>query len=262
MRKALSRFRHCFLSACLLCLLSGVFLLPRAALAEDVLNVGILQYYPPFSLQDAGGRMTGFDVDFAEALCRQLGRRCRLTPLPLNSIVDKLADLSLDMAVAGLGVSEERRRIMLFSKPYYHSRSLYVGRAGLSISRDGLRGKKLAALYNSVQFQLLQDLWKEDAKILGFESLQSLLDALALGRVDVLFLDKITADKFLESADGADFAVLDDGAPAQEAIQPSCVAVSRRLSALVTEVNAAIDALRASGEYDRIMRKYFLSRID
>lgn len=259
MRKPLP-FRGLFTAACLLCLslLTGA----PAAHADDTLNVGVLQYYPPFSMQDAEGRMTGFDVDIAQALCRRMGRRCRLTPLPLNTIVDKLTDRSLDMAVAGLGISEERQRIMLFSDPYYHSRSRYVGKAGQSLSREALRGKKLAALYNSVQFQLLQDRWRDDAKILGFESLQSLLDALVLCRVDVLFMDEITANKFLESADGANFAVLDDGGAPQTANEPACVAVSRRSPALVDAVNAAIAALRTSGEYERLMRKYFLSPID
>ena len=259
MRKHLP-FRRLLTAACLLCLclLTGA----PAAHADDTLNVGILQYYPPFSMQDAEGRMTGFDVDIAQALCRQMGRRCRLTPLPLNTIVDKLTDLSLDMAVAGLGISEERQRIMLFSEPYYHSRSRYVGKAGQSLSREALQGGKLAALYNSVQYQLLQDRWKDNAKILGFESLQSLLDALVLGRVDVLFMDEITANQFLESADGAGFAVLDADTPPQEAVEPACVAVNRRSSTLVNEINAGIAALRTSGEYERLMRKYFPSPSD
>lgn len=248
-------------AACLLCfLLAG--LTAGAARAEETLNVGILQYYPPFAFQDKGGRMSGFDVEFAEALCRQMARPCRLQALPLTAIVDGMADQSLDMAVAGLVVTGERRRAMLFSEPYYHARSLYVGRRGLTLSREALRGGKLAALYNSIQFQVLQKRWKEDAAILGFEALPTLLDALVRGRVHVVLLDEISAGNFLESPEGADFAVLDKSPLPQDAADPSCVAVSRRFSGLEVEVNAAIDALRASGEYDRIMRKYFLRPID
>lgn len=248
-------------TTCLLCVLLAA--LPAgAADAEEALNVGILQYYPPFAFQEEGGRMSGFDVEFADALCRQLTRPCRMQALSLTAIVDGMSNQSLDMAVAGLVVTEERRRAMLFSKPYYHARSLYVGRRGLTLSREALRGGKLAALYNSVQFQVLQKRWKEDAAILGFESLPMLLDALVRGRIHVVLLDEISAGNFLESPDGADFAVLDKSLLPQDAADPSCVAVSRRFPGLAAEVNAAIDALRASGEYERIMRKYFLRPID
>lgn len=250
-----------FAAACLLlCLLAGVPV--GEARADDALNVGILQYYPPFAFQDEGGRMRGFDVEFAEALCRQLARPCRMQPLPLTAIVDRMADQSLDMAVAGLVVTEERRRRMLFSEPYYHARSLYVGRRDLSLSREALRGGKLAALYDSIQFQVLQKSWREDAAVLGFESLPILLDALVRRRVDAVLLDEISAANFLESPDGADFAVLDRTLLPRDAAEPSCVAVSRRFPGLAAEVNAAIGALRASGEYERIMRRYFLHPID
>lgn len=250
-----------FAAACLLlCLPAGVSV--GEARADASLNVGILQYYPPFAFQDEGGRMHGFDVEFAEALCRRLSRPCRMQPLPLTAIVDRMADQSLDMAVAGLVVTEERRRTMLFSKPYYHARSLYVGRRDLELSREALRGGKLAALYNSIQFQILQKIWKEDAAVLGFESLQALLDALTRDRVNVVLLDEIGAVNFLESPDGAGFAVLDRTLLPQDTAEPSCVAVSRRFPGLAAEVDAAIDALRDSGEYERIMRRYFLRPID
>ena len=77
-----------------------------------------------------------------------------------------------------------------------------------------------------------------------------------------MFRDEIAATKFLESAAGGGLAVLDGDTPPQEAVEPACVAVNRRSSTLVNEINAGIAALRTSGEYERLMRKYFPSPID
>ena len=152
---------------------------PEAHAGKD-LSVAVLQNYPPFSYTDEHGNLVGFDVEFAEALCGQLHAQCRTVALPLRAIVAGLASQSLDIAVAGLGVTEERGRIMLFSNSYYRSHSFYIGRPGIRLDEEGLEGKILAAQHNSVQLIALRRIWQGKAVVVSFESHQGLLDALVI----------------------------------------------------------------------------------
>lgn len=93
--------------------------------------------------------------------------------------------------------------------------------------------------------------------VMSFESHQSLLDALTRGRVDVVLIDGFPGMNFLKSPEGADFVMLGNPILPRENPSGSCIAVSRKYPSLVERINKAILALRVTGEYERIMRKYF-----
>jgi ABC-type amino acid transport substrate-binding protein len=59
--------------------------------AERVLKVGVIQHSPPMSYLDAGGGLTGFNVEIMRELCRELAARCDTVVLPLERVVDALA---------------------------------------------------------------------------------------------------------------------------------------------------------------------------
>lgn len=242
---------------CLLFLLAFFGDPSHDAFAGNDLRVAVLQNYPPFSYTDEHGDLAGFDVEIADALCRQLHMRCHTVALPLRAIISGLGSQSLDMAVAGLGVTEERKRSMLFSNSYYHSHSLYIGRPGIRLDDEGVKGKVLAAQHNSMQLLALRRIWQGKAVVVGYESHKGLLDALVSGRVDVVLLDGFPGMNFLKSPEGAGFVMLGNPVLPRENPSGSCIAVSREHPSLVERINKAILALRVTGEYERIMRKYF-----
>ena len=253
-RFPLSRF---FMTFCLLFLPAFFGKAPLDVHAANELRVAVLQNYPPFSYLDEQGNLVGFDVEFSAALCGQLHARCRTVALPLSAIISAMSSQSLDMAVAGLGVTEERKRIMLFSNSYYRSHSLYIGRPGIRLDEKGLEGKILAAQHNSMQLIALRRIWKGKAVVVGFESHQSLLEALARDRVDVVLIDGFPGMNFLKSPEGAGFVMLGNPVLPRENPSGSCVTVSKEHPEWVERVNQAILTLRVTGEYERIMRKYF-----
>ena len=46
--------------------------------AASQLRVGVEGAYPPFSLKEADGTLKGFDIEFAEEICKYLGKECVL----------------------------------------------------------------------------------------------------------------------------------------------------------------------------------------
>ena len=123
--------------ACLLLLAVGLGLPVDAS--ERTLRVAVLGKSPPMAFVDAAGKLAGFNVRVAHALCDAMSVRCELTATPLERVVDAVAAGEFDFAAVSLLDTAERRSRILFSKPYYRSSSIWFARPEVEPGR-GLPG--------------------------------------------------------------------------------------------------------------------------
>lgn len=132
--------------ACGLLLAAGLGLPVDAS--ERTLRVAVLGKAPPMSLVNAAGKLAGFNVRVAHALCDAMSVRCELTATPLERVVDVVAAGEFDFAAVSLLDTAERRSRILFSKPYYRSSSIWFARPGVE---PGAAGIRVAAVTGSAQ---------------------------------------------------------------------------------------------------------------
>ncbi|HBB22436.1 MAG TPA: amino acid ABC transporter substrate-binding protein, partial [Pseudomonas sp.] len=96
--------RH-FLLGSLSLLLGSLFMPVFAAdLLDEIksngtLEVGLEGTYPPFNYQDESGELTGFEVDFANALAEELGVRAEFQPTKWDGILAALESKRLDVVI-------------------------------------------------------------------------------------------------------------------------------------------------------------------
>ncbi|HEX5803355.1 MAG TPA: transporter substrate-binding domain-containing protein, partial [Azospira sp.] len=111
----------------------ALWLLAGAAAAEETVHrVAVIGNSPPMSYVDEQGRLTGFNIAIAHALCATMAARCELQQTPLDKVVDRVAAGEVDFAVVSLLATPERRARVLFSKPYYRSLSIWLSRPALT----------------------------------------------------------------------------------------------------------------------------------
>ena len=114
--------RH-FLLGSLSLLLGSLFMPAFAAdLLDEIksngtLEVGLEGTYPPFNYQDESGELTGFEVDFANALTEELGVRAEFQPTKWDGILAALESKRLDVVINQVTISEERKQKYDFSTP-------------------------------------------------------------------------------------------------------------------------------------------------
>ena len=84
--------------------------------------------YPPFSFFDAEGRLTGFDVEIAQALCQRLDRECQISAVPWNELLPGLRAGRYALIVASMAKTAEREQYGDFTKPYYRTRLVFIVR--------------------------------------------------------------------------------------------------------------------------------------
>lgn len=88
------------------------------------LLIGVRADYPPFGFIDGEGRNAGLEIDIARYIAlRLMGSENRLKLVPMAGFrrIDGLLERRVDLAVASLAVTEDRRSQILFSEPYYAS---------------------------------------------------------------------------------------------------------------------------------------------
>ena len=100
------------------------------------LRVGVYAQVPPKSFIDENGKLAGFDIDFARALCARIHRQCELVQSEWDELIQGLIANRIDMVVASMSITEERSRLIDFTRPYYDSPARLVARDGRFISLD------------------------------------------------------------------------------------------------------------------------------
>src|SRR6218665_561134 len=149
-----SAFRRTFILGSL-GLVLGASAIGNSYAAEDLLQtikqrgtlqVGLEGTYPPFNYQGESGKLTGFEVEFSEALAKELGVKAKLQPTKWDGILAALESKRLDVVINQVTISDERKKKYDFSEPYTVSGIQALTQkkeAGKIASANDLTGKKV-----------------------------------------------------------------------------------------------------------------------
>jgi arginine/ornithine transport system substrate-binding protein len=233
-----------------------------AALAADALKIriGVEGAYPPFSSVGPDGKLKGFDIDIAHALCAEMKAQCTLVQQDFDGMIPALQARKFDIIIASLSITPERKKVVDFSDKYYKTPARFVTRAGngLEVSAAGLKGKKIGVQRATIHDRFATDQFKQSEIVRYAKQDEVFLDLVA-GRIDGTLVDSVAADEgFLKLPAGKGFAfagpVFTDetyfGTGAGIAMRQGDTAMRERL-------NAAIKAIRANGVYKKIQDTYF-----
>ena len=114
---------------------------------RGALIVGVKADYPPFGMRDATGQLVGFEPDLAAELARRLGVALQLIAVTSTNRLQRLEEGAIDVVIATLGDTAQRRRIATLIEPHYYASGVTVlapPDTRLSGWAD-LRGRKVCA---------------------------------------------------------------------------------------------------------------------
>jgi lysine-arginine-ornithine-binding protein len=242
-------------------LLCALVLLPIVAPAEQQrLRIASEGANPPFSTIDAKGELSGFDIDIARALCAKMEAECEIAAQDWDGIIPALLARKYDAIVASLNVTEDRKKVVAFTKPYYRSPSVFVVRKGTDVkdlSPKALSGKSIGVQTATNHSAFLEDKYGHSIVRL-YNTVADAYRDLAAGRVEYVLYDKLAVYDWLRSPEG-DCCEIAPGELNDLAYFGSGVAIALRKGdeVLLKRFNAAIDDIVADGTYAAINAKYF-----
>lgn len=237
----------------------AVAVLPAAAQSKK-LRIGVEGAYPPFSEVDAKGELKGFEIDLARAWCVQMKRECELVKTDFDGLIPALQARKIDAIVASMSITDERKKAIAFSKPYLASPAIFLAKSGTKgdISPAALKGKKIG-VQSATTFETYVAALYKDATIVRYQTQDQIYLELKAGRVDYTLVDKYAVDSFLKSDAGKGMAFVGPDIDDEKYFGVGIGVGLRKADekTLGAALNAAIDAVNASGEYKKLSSKYF-----
>lgn len=213
--------------------------------------------YAPFSFFKPDKSLTGFDIEIADALCKQLPEGCVMIPVNFEVIVDGMAEGKYDASISSMAYTDERAAKIAYGPTYYRSHTIFAGHPDkfTDTSPAALKGVRLASAQGTIQQKYLVDNYPNSV-ILEGKDMNDAYDKLANGSVDLVLGDAIVLMDFLQSKQGADFAFVGDPLQAEAMNSAAYVTLRKGLEAKSDAFAEALKHIRLDGTYDRINRSF------
>ena len=217
--------------------------------------------YEPMNYFDEAGKFTGFDTEFAEAVCAKLGLDADFVEIVWDTKEIELNAKSIDCIWNGMTITEERAANMSISLPYVKNAQVVVVKADSAVaSTADLAGKTVVAEIGSAGEAQVKgedanaDLAK--ATYVGLAKQTDCLLEVKAGAADAAVLDWTLAKSMVGA--GTDFADLKMVDGLELAAEEYGIAF-RKDSDFTAKVNAAIEELVADGTLPAMAEKYGLA---
>lgn len=221
-------------------------------LADGVLTVGTNAEFPPFEFIGDDGQPDGFDIALIKAVGEKLGVKVEVSNMEFASLVTSIGS-KIDVAIAGMTVTEERKQAVEFSNPYYDAVQYVILPKDSAIkTADDLVGKTIGVQLGTTGDFIAQDI--QDSNVSAYNKAVDAVNDLINGRVDVVIIDKNPALVF--ESKYSDSVVAVDGAQYGFEVEQYAIAMPKGNTELVEKVNKAIEELKADGTFDQLVEKY------
>lgn len=216
---------------------------------DDPLTIGIEDAFPPYVMQDQDAGLQGFDVDLMHEICTRAAYECTWQVTTFDQLIPGVIDGRYDLVLGGMAITQERLDVVDFTTPYFLSddQEWFVGPPGGALpeaAKIAVQSGTLHEAYLRAKGLSLQTYSTEEIALL----------AVADGSADLAFgpfefrsdLAPLMDANGIELLYSVDVPNLGTG-----------IAVCKGNEALLTRLNAAIDAMIDDGTLQTLEARWF-----
>jgi polar amino acid transport system substrate-binding protein len=225
---------------------------------KNKIIVGTSADFPPFEYKDENGTIIGFDVDMINTILTSQGYEVEVRDILWETLIPALETGQIDVIVAGMSITDERKQQVDFSEPYFNADLSVLIKAGSGIVVNNV--SDLANLTVGVQTGTTGDTWVFDnlvnvsltpeSKYKRYETYDLAVLDLKNGNVQILVLDKPVAQVF--AADNTlqvVYTIISE--------DNYGIAVKKGDTELLQKINQGLADLKASEDWNALVLKYF-----
>lgn len=233
---------------------------PTALAAEDQLTIrwGTSPGYRPFIYKNADGSLTGFDFEIGAALCAEMNAECSWVEQAWDGIIPGLVANNYDAILASMSVTADRKKVIDFTRTYQNAPSRFVAADGFEFDAEsGLDGVRIGVQRGTTHHDLVKEYFP-NADIKPYPTQDEVWLDLTADRLDATFVSSLIAVGWLGGDEAKGFGMVgEDYSDPAILGTGQAIALRKEDAELRDRISAAIDAIRASGEYQKINARYF-----
>ena len=246
---------------------------------DNVLVMATNAAFPPYEYVE-GGEFVGIDVEIAQAIADKLGMELQIEDVEFGSIIGGVGEGKYDMGMAGMTVTEERKKSVNFSDTYATGIQVIIVRDGYTVeSLDDIfefdaEGNPVALKNPEIKIGVQQDTtgdiyssdnitkWgfndvKEDGtvtteRVVRYKTGADAVEALKNNKVDLVIIDNEPAKSFVAANKGIHILEGEN----EYAVEDYAICVAKDNKELLDKINKALAELKEDGTIDRIVAKY------
>jgi polar amino acid transport system substrate-binding protein len=221
---------------------------------DNILRVGTDATFPPMEFVDNGKR-TGFDIELMEAIAKTMGKQIEWIDIDFKGLIPGLMSKRFDMAVSAIYITDERKKVVDFTDPYYAGGLVAMvkdNNAAIKKLTD-LDGKKVSVQVGTKSVSYLAEKFPKVQRV-EVEKNQEMFNLVDIGRADAAVTGKPAAFQYVRTRGG--LRVLDEQLTTEE----YGMALRKDTPELTKAVNAALTKLKADGTYATIVKKWFSNK--
>ncbi len=219
--------------------------------------------FPPFNFIDSSGRLSGFHIDLARAICRELDivAKCQIQALPWAELEAALGRKDGEAIIAGVAVTPANRDKYAFSRVYLQFAARFVTLKAKELTEplhEGLEGAKVAVIAGSAHEKMLGDYFPQ-ATAVPFRTQDEMLGAVKAGSTAAAFGDGMRLGFWLAGSDSADCCRFSGGPYLAPEFLGAGLAIAGPPdnAKLAAAFDYALHELNADGTFAELYLRYF-----
>lgn len=221
------------------------------AVSAKPLVVAVDTAFVPFEFKQ-GDTYVGFDIDMWDTIAKDLKLEYTLQPMDFSGILPALQTKNIDVALAGITITEERKKAIDFSDGYYDSGFILMVAKDSDITGvQDLKGKTLALKTGTSAAEYAKNNF-DGTTLRLFPNIDNAYLELQTGRVEAAMHDTPNVLYYIKTAGQDRVKTVGEQMLAHE----YGIAFPKG-SSIIPQVNEVLGQMKADGRYDAIYEKWF-----
>lgn len=211
-----------------------------SAFGRKTITVGTTTDLPPFSFHE-NGIHKGFDFDLINAIGKKINYHIVIKDLPFRKLEGALLNDEVDIIMAGITITDNRKKDFNFSDPYFNNTQVLLSKN----KNFNFKNNKIGILEGRTNI-----FNNKDFRFKSFCNLFKAVDNLKENNIDFLAMDISTAYYFAKKYN---LEIINPNLPTTN----YGIGIHKKNSHLLQEINKALISIKDEGIYDEIFEKHF-----
>jgi len=223
---------------------------------ELVIKAGTDAAYAPMEYKGENGEVEGFDADLIKAIGKAVGLKVSIKHVDWDGLFPALESGDINCIISSMTITEERKKIVDFSEPYFEATQVIAVKKGSDIKGlEDLVGKKVGVQQNTTGHYAVEELeGMKDEDIKKFPTTPDALINLTNGLVDAVVADAPVVYNYIKHNPDAGLVTITDDDFEKEYYG---IAVKKGNKELLDKINEGLAKVKEDGTYDKLYKKYF-----